>query len=130
MKNTIISCILIFKTIHIKNLYKNILVAAAATKSLQSCPTLCDPRDGSPPGSSVHGIFQAGVLEWGAISFSILVAVMAKWYILKYIFFFPAVLFFFSLIFFPFIFISWRLITLQYCSGFCHTLFCFQMSIF
>ena len=44
--------------------------AAAAAKSLQSCPTLCDPRDGSPPGSSVHGIFQARVLEWGAIAFS------------------------------------------------------------
>ena len=41
-------------------------------KSLQSCPTLCDPIDGSPPGSSVHGIFQARVLEWVAISFSIL----------------------------------------------------------
>ena len=41
--------------------------SAAAAKSLQSCPTLCDPIDGSPPGSSVHGIFQARVLEWGAI---------------------------------------------------------------
>ena len=102
---------------------KNILHAAAAAKSLQSCPTLCDPKDGSPPaawwlprpwdspgkntgvgchfllqcmkvksesevaqscltlrdpmgcslpGSSVHGIFQARVLEWGAIAFSIL----------------------------------------------------------
>ena len=46
------------------------LAAAAAAKSLQSCPTLCDPTDGSPPGSSVHGIFQARVLEWVAISFS------------------------------------------------------------
>ena len=36
----------------------------------QSCPTLCDPMDWSPPGSSVHGIFQARVLEWGAIAFS------------------------------------------------------------
>ena len=44
--------------------------AAAAAKSLQSCPTLCDPIDGSPPGSSIHGIFQARVLEWGAIAFS------------------------------------------------------------
>ena len=43
---------------------------AAAAKSLQSCPTLCDPTDCSPPGSSVHGIFQARVLEWGAIAFS------------------------------------------------------------
>ena len=45
-------------------------LAAAAAKSLQSCPTLCDLIDGSQPGSSVHGIFQARVLEWGAISFS------------------------------------------------------------
>ena len=36
----------------------------------QSCPTLCDPMDCSPPGSSIHGIFQARVLEWGAIAFS------------------------------------------------------------
>ena len=44
--------------------------AAAAAKSLQSCPTLCDPIDGSLPGSLVPGILQARVLEWGAISFS------------------------------------------------------------
>ena len=44
--------------------------AAAAAKSLQSCPTLCDPTDGSPPGSSVPGILQARTLEWVAISFS------------------------------------------------------------
>ena len=44
--------------------------AAAATKSLQSCPTLCDPIDGSPPGSPVPGILQAKTLEWVAISFS------------------------------------------------------------
>ena len=44
---------------------------AAAAKSLQSCPILCDPMDRSPPGSSVHGIFQARTLEWGAIAFSI-----------------------------------------------------------
>ena len=37
---------------------------------VQSCPTLCDPMDCSPPGPSVHGIFQATVLEWGAIAFS------------------------------------------------------------
>ena len=36
----------------------------------QSCPTLSDPMDCSPPGSSIHGIFQARVLEWGAIAFS------------------------------------------------------------
>ena len=44
--------------------------AAAAAKSLQSCPTLCDPRDSSPPGSPVPGILQARILEWVAISFS------------------------------------------------------------
>ena len=44
--------------------------AAAAAKSLQSCPTLCDPGDGSPPGSPVPGILQARTLEWVAISFS------------------------------------------------------------
>ena len=43
---------------------------ATATKSLQSCPTLCDPIDGSPPGSPVPGILQARTLEWVAISFS------------------------------------------------------------
>ena len=46
------------------------LTAAAAAKSLQSCPTLCDPIDGSPPGSPVPGILQARTLEWVAISFS------------------------------------------------------------
>ena len=45
--------------------------AAAAAKSLQSFPTLCDPMDCSPPGSSIHGILQARVLEWGAIAFSL-----------------------------------------------------------
>ena len=44
--------------------------AAAAAKSLQSCLTLCDPRDSSPPGSTVPGILQARTLEWVAISFS------------------------------------------------------------
>ena len=44
--------------------------AAAAAKSHQSCPTLCNPTDGSPPGSSVPGILQARTLEWVAISFS------------------------------------------------------------
>ena len=44
--------------------------ATAAAKLLQSCPTLCDPIDGSPPGSPVPGILQARTLEWVAISFS------------------------------------------------------------
>ena len=48
----------------------DVAAAAAATKSLQSCPTLCDPIDGSPPGSPIPGILQARILEWVAISFS------------------------------------------------------------
>ena len=48
------------------------LTAAAAAKSRQACPTLCDPTDGSPPGSPVPGILQARTLEWVAISFSCL----------------------------------------------------------
>ena len=46
------------------------MYAAAAAKSLQSCLTLCDPRDGSPSGSPIPGILQARTLEWAAISFS------------------------------------------------------------
>ena len=66
--------------VHMKTYFKNIdfclvsqnacsmvQVAAAAAKSLQSCPTLCDPIDGSPPGSPVPGILQARTLEWVAI---------------------------------------------------------------
>ena len=45
-------------------------LAAAAAASLQSCPTLCNPRDGSPPGSPNPGILRARTLEWVAISFS------------------------------------------------------------
>ena len=47
-----------------------VLASAATAKSLQSCPTLCDPIDGSPPGSPIPGILQARTLEWVAISFS------------------------------------------------------------
>ena len=50
--------------------FNYIHAAAAAAKPLQSCQTLCDPRDGSPPGSSIPGILQARILEWVAISFS------------------------------------------------------------
>ena len=50
--------------------YAAAAAAAAAAKSLQPCPTLCDPIDGSPPGSPVPGILQARTLEWVAISFS------------------------------------------------------------
>ena len=50
-------------------------MSAAAAKSLQSCPTLCNPKDSSPPDSSVYGILQARILEWVAISFSICIFV-------------------------------------------------------
>ena len=66
------------KTCYIADKYKYSLgycvltlgVAAAAAKSLQLCPTLCDPIDSSPPGSPVPGILQARTLKWVAISFS------------------------------------------------------------
>ena len=51
-------------------MFSFVVTAAAAAKSLQSCPTLCDPIDGSLPGSSVPGILQARTLEWVAIAFS------------------------------------------------------------
>ena len=51
-------------------LFNMLSAAAAAAKSLQSCPTLCDPIDGSPPGSPIPEILQARTLEWVAISFS------------------------------------------------------------
>ena len=50
----------------------NSTTQSAAAKPLRLCPTLCDPIDGSPPGSSIHGILQARVLEWGASAFSAL----------------------------------------------------------
>ena len=53
-----------------KVIYTFNAAAAAAAKSLQSCPTLRDPIDGTPPGSSVPGILQARILEWIAISYS------------------------------------------------------------
>ena len=54
----------------LKQTNKHSISVAAAAKSLQSCPSLCDPIDGSPPGSPVPGILQARTLEWVAISFS------------------------------------------------------------
>ena len=50
--------------------YISAAAAAAAAKSLQLCPTLCNPTDGTPPGSAVPGILQVRTLEWFAISFS------------------------------------------------------------
>ena len=59
-------CVCVYIYIHTRTC----CLAAAAAKSLQSCPTLCDPIDGSPPGPPVPGILQARTLEWVAISFS------------------------------------------------------------
>ena len=60
-----------FRNINIMRMVgQNPAAAAAAAKSLQSCPTLCDPMDGSPPGSVIPGIIQARILDWVAISFS------------------------------------------------------------
>ena len=53
-----------------ENVKEDAAAAAAAAKSLQLCPTLCDPTDGSPPGSAVPGMLQARILEWVAISSS------------------------------------------------------------
>ena len=58
------------KKISHENYCQCFLICPQHAKSLQSCPTLCDPMDCSLPGSSVQGIFQARVLEWGAIAFS------------------------------------------------------------
>ena len=58
------------KILDIYNKFQLYTAAAAAAKSLQSCPTLCDPVDGSPPHSPGPGILQARTLEWVAISFS------------------------------------------------------------
>ena len=69
-----IQCTWTFHTISLKSSQKSCelgtAAAAAAAKSLQSCPILCDPIDGSPRGSPVPGILQARTLEWVAISFS------------------------------------------------------------
>ena len=59
-KNTGVGCHCLLQCIKVKS----------ESEFAQSCPTLCDPMDCSPPGSSIHGIFQARVLEWGAIAFS------------------------------------------------------------
>ena len=59
-KNTGVGCHFLFQCMKVKS----------ESEVAQSCPTLCNPMDYSPPGSPVHGIFQARVLEWGAIAFS------------------------------------------------------------
>ena len=73
-KSFIVSGLTFRSLIHFKFIFvygvRKCSAAAAAAKSLQSCPTLCDPIDGSPPGSPVPGILQARTLEWVAISFS------------------------------------------------------------
>ena len=65
-KNTGVGCHFLLQCMQVKS----------ESEVAQSCPTLRDPVDCSPPGSSVHGIFQARVLEWGAIAFSVLIREM------------------------------------------------------
>ena len=69
-ENSLEGLILKLKLQYFGHLMGRTAAAATAAKSLQSCPTLSDPMDCSLPGSSIHGIFQARVLEWGAIAFS------------------------------------------------------------
>ena len=64
----LLGCVLL--VVQVRADVSELAAAAAAAKSLQSCPTLCHPIDGSPPGSAVPGILQARTLEWVAISFS------------------------------------------------------------
>ena len=63
-------CLLCHRLLNLHNYSTCVCACSAAAKSLQSCPTLCDPIDVSPPGSPVPGILQARPLEWVAISFS------------------------------------------------------------
>ena len=67
-KTDVCPCRIFISSLVINDLFK--IRSAAAAKSLQLCPTLCDPMDCSLPGSSIHEIFQARVLELGAIAFS------------------------------------------------------------
>ena len=106
--------------------------ARACTKLLQSCLTLCDPMECSPPGSSVHGLLQARILEWDytfsrgssqsrdgtRVSY---IPCIGRQFLYHWRYLGSSELrnrtFFFHLFLF-----SWRLITSQYCRGFCHTL--------
>ena len=65
-----VECCTISSITFMTKLISNKAAAAAAAKLLQSCPTLCNPIEGSPPGSPIPGILQARTLEWVAISFS------------------------------------------------------------
>jgi len=71
-KNTGVGCHLFLQCMKVKSL----------SEVAQSCPTFCDPMDCSLPGSSVHGIFQAGVLEWGAIAFFLIYSIAQILYFL------------------------------------------------
>ena len=62
--------LLLFRDVYVSSYVINYIAMLCYAKSLQSCPTLCDPIDGSPPGSAIPGILQARILEWVVISFS------------------------------------------------------------
>ena len=87
-------------------------------KSLQLCPTLWNPMDCSPPGSSVHGILQSRILEWVAMPSSRGSSPSRDWSHVSSV----SCTGWWGFFFFLIIYLNWRLITLHYCSGFCHTL--------
>ena len=62
--------LLLFRDVYVSSYVINYIAMLCYAKSLQSCPTLCDPIDGSPPGSAIPGSLQARILEWVVISFS------------------------------------------------------------
>ena len=70
VQNIIVNLFVLMSDTNLLLISANNLLPAVAAKSLQSCPTLCDPIDGSPPGSPVPGSLKARILEWVAISFS------------------------------------------------------------
>ena len=104
-KNTGVGCHFLLQCMKVKS----------ESEVVRSCSTISDPVDCSLPGSSVHGIFQARVLEWGAIAFSLNWPSSLLFFEVEDIFFFftfsPLLLFYFI----------WRIIALQYCIGFCCT---------
>ena len=81
-KNTGVGCHFLLQCMKVKS----------ESEVAQSCPTLSDPTDGNPPGSSVHGIFQARVLEWGAIAFSERVCGTLQIYHICYLFYLHKIL--------------------------------------
>ena len=103
-KNTGVGCHFLLQCMKVKS----------ESEVTHSCPTLSDPMDWSLPGSPVHGIFQARVLEWGAIAFSVLGHKAVLFPVFK------GISTLFSIVAAVTLFFNWRKIALQCCVGFCH----------